>query len=583
MAQPQAGAGRQPTRDPGTRSPPDDIMNRTPDRPDGQTASRTRVCITIDTEFSIAGAFSDRSNHPVAEPLVWCHVDGRSEGLGFLLETFRQYRVQATFFVETLHRYHFRDDPMRPIALQIAGAGHEVQLHAHPCWAFFRQPDWWDAARRHRGPDDIGVRSVGEAAQLIEQGIATFREWGLPRPQVFRSGNLHHGDDLYRALAQTGIPYSSNIGVALYDSGDPNYRLYSGQHARHGVTELPVLSFSDWRMGPKRHMKLLTIAGSSFAETRHLLEQAHRAGMAQVVLLTHPFEYVQGRDAALRQVRRNRLVQARLRKLCQFLQQNSDRFEAVGLAAAAQALPADPSSANVLLRGTLRHALPRMATQVVHHRFGHWILTYHHGAGRPAMRQWIDSRYGTWRGLVRAGLAHLELVTGRLRPFTMQQPATVQRVVFVCLGNICRSAFAHHEALRQGLNVASLGLSTNTGAHSPAQAIEGAGRAGVDLTAHEATAWTDFKVRSGDLFLVMEVRQAHELRRRLGPRSDVQVALLGMWCSPVMPHLHDPHTLGDPYFDSCFGRVRQAVARLSAQLPNARSDALHDAGQARAG
>jgi protein-tyrosine phosphatase len=185
------------------------------------------------------------------------------------------------------------------------------------------------------------------------------------------------------------------------------------------------------------------------------------------------------------------------------------------------------------------------------------------------MKNWIDSRYGTWRGLVRALLAHAELAAGRLRPFALQRPDTVRRLVFVCHGNICRSAFAHHEALRYGLNVASLGLSTSTGGRSPVPAVASAARAGIDLEVHRATSWPDFKVRSGDLFLVMEVRQAHEVRRRLGKRDDVQVCLLGMWCKPVMPHLHDPYTLGDRYFDRCFERVKQAVRKLSADLPNA--------------
>jgi peptidoglycan/xylan/chitin deacetylase (PgdA/CDA1 family) len=340
----------------------------------------TRVCITIDTEFSIGGAFSDKARQPVAEPLVWCNIEGRSQGLGFMLDTFRQYNVQATFFVETLHRHHFIHDPMRPIAQQIHAHGHEVQLHCHPCWALFQDADWWNTARGMKGRDDISKRSVDEAVALINQGIATFKEWGLPRPRAFRSGNLHHGDNLYRALAVTGIPYSSNIGVAVYDSGDAAYRLYSGQHERHGVKEFPVLSFSDWRIGRKQNIKSLTIAGSSFAETRYLLEKARSEGIPLVVVLTHPFEFVQNRDLAYQQTRSNRLTQARLRKLCEFLQHNSDRFDASGLTAAAEAIPALASPPNTLLRGALRHALPRMATQVAYHRFGRWMLARKHGA-----------------------------------------------------------------------------------------------------------------------------------------------------------------------------------------------------------
>ena len=342
---------------------------------------RTRVCITIDTEFSIAGAFTHAGRVPVAEPLVWCNVDGRSEGLGFMLETFQQYGIRATFFVETMHRMYFQHDPMAPIAKRIHGAGHEVQLHTHPCWALFEHPDWWERSSGMRGRDDFRAMPVAQSVRLIEQGIATFRAWGLPRPLAFRSGNLQHDDNLYRALAQTGIPYSSNVGVAISDSGDPNYALYSGAHRRHGVVEFPVLTFSDWKVGAKQHMKSLTIAGSSFAETRRLLEQAREAGIALVVILTHPFEFVQNYDMGFEQNRRHRLTQGRLTSLCKFLHDNNDRFEAVGLAQAAAAIQSEAraESGNTLLQGTLWNSLPRMAAQFAHDKIGQWKLARTYG------------------------------------------------------------------------------------------------------------------------------------------------------------------------------------------------------------
>lgn len=179
----------------------------------------------------------------------------------------------------------------------------------------------------------------------------------------------------------------------------------------------------------------------------------------------------------------------------------------------------------------------------------------------------IARRHGTWRGLVRAVLARVELACGRLSGFHLRQPHKVRRVVFICLGNICRSAFAEQVARRLDMEVASAGLSTHTGAASPDSALRAARRHGYDMDGHRATDLTDFEVRPGDLFLVMEVRQARELRRRLGPRIDVEVALLGLWCTTPMPHLHDPFTLSDAYFDQCFGRVRQAVRALQRALP----------------
>lgn len=334
---------------------------------------RTRVCITIDTEFSIAGAFSDISKAPVAEQLVWCNVNGRSEGLGFMLDVFAKNKVQATFFVETLQRHYFKRDPMRSIAQRIQDGGHEVQLHTHPCWSLFEYSDWWDRAKHHRRRDDFAGLPMDDSVRLIEQGIETFRDWGLPRPLAFRSGNLQHDDNLYKALARTGIPYASNVAVGIYDSGDPNYRLYSGQHARHGVAECPVLTYTDWSIGSKQHLRSLTIAGVSFRETRRLLEQAHLAGIPLVVILTHPFEYVQKRDLAFSQLRRHGLTQQRLVQLCEFLHENDDRFDASGMARAASAGRLDNAS-NTLLEGTLLHTVPRLAAQVTYDKFGQFAL-----------------------------------------------------------------------------------------------------------------------------------------------------------------------------------------------------------------
>jgi peptidoglycan/xylan/chitin deacetylase (PgdA/CDA1 family) len=334
---------------------------------------RTRVCITIDTEFSIAGAFASAACAPVAEPMVWCHVAGRSEGLGFLLECFSAHRIPATFFVEALHRSHFTHDPMRPIVRRIAAEGHELQLHAHPCWSVFDHDDWRRRVHEQPRQDDFYGRSEDDSVRLIDQGIAVFRDWELPRPEVFRSGSLQHDDALYRALARCAIPYSSNVGVAIFDSGDPAYQLYSGVHERHGVRECPVLTFSDWRLGRRRHLKSLTIAGTSFAETRLLLDQAQQAGIELVVILTHPFEYIQSHDIGRAPARRHSVNQGRLTMLCAYLDQHRDRFTPSGMAEAAAALP--PGPANVMLEGTLWRSAKRMATQVAYDQYGNWALS----------------------------------------------------------------------------------------------------------------------------------------------------------------------------------------------------------------
>jgi peptidoglycan/xylan/chitin deacetylase (PgdA/CDA1 family) len=343
---------------------------------------RTRVCITIDTEFSIAGAFARPSLFPVAEPMVDCDVAGRSEGLGFLLTTFKRHDIPATFFVEALNRCYFKHDPMAPIARRIHDEGHEVQLHVHPCWSVFQHQDWRDRVRARPRQDDFFGRDEKNSINLIRQGMATFSDWGLPQPQVFRAGNLQHDDTLYKALAQSGIPYSSNIGLAVFDSGDPRYALYAGRHERHGVLECPVLTYSDWRIGRRPHLKTLSIAGTSFAEMKHMLEQANNAGISLVVILSHPFEYVQSRDENLRHARRHGVAQGRLTALCQYLDRNRDRFLASGMEAAASdsARPGEPH--NPLLEGRRWHSIGRLAVQASYQWYGQAALAATRRASR---------------------------------------------------------------------------------------------------------------------------------------------------------------------------------------------------------
>lgn len=107
-----------------------------------------------------------------------------------------------------------------------------------------------------------------------------------------------------------------------------------------------------------------TIAGSSFPETRRLLEKAREAGIPLVVLLTLPFEFVQSHTMAFEKTRRHSLTQRRRSQLCEFLHENNDRFDACGLAQATRALPAQTAPWNTLLKGALWHTLPRMAAQV---------------------------------------------------------------------------------------------------------------------------------------------------------------------------------------------------------------------------
>lgn len=188
------------------------------------------------------------------------------------------------------------------------------------------------------------------------------------------------------------------------------------------------------------------------------------------------------------------------------------------------------------------------------------------------VRSLVDTNYGTFRGWVRVLLGQLEFAVGRLDRHLHPELAQTQRLVFVCLGNINRSAFAEWVAKKQGVSVISIGLSTTTGGPAFHSAVKTASQFGVDLSSHMATDISDYEYHPGDLLLVMEIRHAKKLTARGIP--DAAIAILGNWASPHRIHLHDPHTLSDAYFRTCFTLINSAVVNLMAELRSSGSPSV---------
>jgi protein-tyrosine phosphatase len=181
----------------------------------------------------------------------------------------------------------------------------------------------------------------------------------------------------------------------------------------------------------------------------------------------------------------------------------------------------------------------------------------------------LNARYGTSRGLIRLLLSHVQ--NGMRRAWIKApDPAGVRRLVFVCQGNICRSAFADVLARRLGAEAASFGLSTSAGgiAHPPAAVA--ASTLGVDLSHHRTSRVEEYQPRAGDLLLAMEVRQL--ARIAADPRlAHLPRSLLGLWARPCRPHLHDPYQLDERYMLTCLCAIEGAVTRLVADFPGARA------------
>jgi protein-tyrosine-phosphatase len=145
-----------------------------------------------------------------------------------------------------------------------------------------------------------------------------------------------------------------------------------------------------------------------------------------------------------------------------------------------------------------------------------------------------------------------------------------RRILFVCHGNIMRSALAEGLVRRE---LAALGASTiavrSAGLHaipdSPAdpRMVHAAARVGLDLVSHRATLISESLMADSDLVFVMDYLNDAEIRARF-PNHVRKVWMLGA-AAPTPAHgleIPDPFSEGESAVNEAVERIRKAIGRL---------------------
>ena len=187
-----------------------------------------------------------------------------------------------------------------------------------------------------------------------------------------------------------------------------------------------------------------------------------------------------------------------------------------------------------------------------------------------SIQEWLSARYGSKRGFVRTLWHQILYYLGRYNSFQDINWHKIDRLVFVCKGNICRSPYAEIVARSSGLNAVSCGLVTQDGKYADMAAVEAAARKGHDLKMHRTSTIASLSLEKGDLLVVLEPGQGHYLKDRLG--KNVNLTLLGVWCRPRCPHIPDPFGSNPAYFDHCFDLIENSVRRISGEIQKARTN-----------
>jgi len=146
----------------------------------------------------------------------------------------------------------------------------------------------------------------------------------------------------------------------------------------------------------------------------------------------------------------------------------------------------------------------------------------------------------------------------------------VGSVLFLCLGNLCRSPFAEVAAAQRlsGMAVASAGFLSHDGRPSPPHVVQTARALGVDLSRARAHRVTPAQVAQADLIVCMDVshleRMAHEFPQAMG-----KTTLLGLFRPGGAMEMRDPYDLSPAATRDVFVEMLAAIDALAAQAPRA--------------
>ena len=180
---------------------------------------------------------------------------------------------------------------------------------------------------------------------------------------------------------------------------------------------------------------------------------------------------------------------------------------------------------------------------------------------------WLSGRYGSRRGFVRTCWFRFLYLAGGYRDYRRVDWGSVERLVFVCKGNICRSAYAEAVARSLGIDSISCGVETRNGLPANEHAIEIAAARGLDLRKHRTTPIQSLVFRDADLLVAMEPRQVEYIDQEFG--EEYRCSMLGLWGHPVNPHIQDPYDASAIYLHNCFDYIEIAVNEITREISEA--------------
>lgn len=141
----------------------------------------------------------------------------------------------------------------------------------------------------------------------------------------------------------------------------------------------------------------------------------------------------------------------------------------------------------------------------------------------------------------------------------------IERIIFVCTGNICRSPYAEVVAKKYNFEAISCGIDVTQKAFPENNAIFASTINKMDISKHISKSIYEIQVNSSDCLVGMETKHLKTLKR-ISKKNNCQMTLLGLWYKASKSDIPDPYGKNIDVFLDCYEIINNSVHNLIMDL-----------------